>query len=252
MEEIKYLINGQMVWFKDKTSGGKYLVTEALQEQYDDGSLIPGELMVVDRIFDEPPVVIFDQKISDLNLVIADLDKQITDKRTELSDLGNEGRDLLAKYGKYQALKKLNDYIEGKITHFFIGGWTNSIQTFEEAMKDGRDTRLLSLFGDSKGDLLWRVNWYRDGSGSWQTCIPCTSYDEARKHAQDHINDYILKEGRVYEKLIRLAVDHNLHIDKHYIDKFYDNRRLSLETDLKKLRAQVADKEQEIQEFDNA
>jgi len=47
--------------------------------------------------------------------------------------------------------------------------------------------KLLSLFGDSKGDLSFRLHQYRDGSGNYEEVIPCHSMDEAKELIKNHI-----------------------------------------------------------------
>lgn len=100
---------------------------------------------------------------------------------------------------RFDQLKKLDDYIAGKITHFVVEPYYSSgvtIQTFEEAMKSNesrydKTLRLLSLYGGSDGDLSWRVDYYSDGSGSSHSgwYFPATSYEEALAIAAKRLDD---------------------------------------------------------------
>ncbi|MGL5735425.1 MAG: hypothetical protein ACRCYS_11215, partial [Beijerinckiaceae bacterium] len=99
------------------------------------------------------------------------------------------------------------DFLEGRMTHFVLWGQYDraiKIETFDEVMMSKNDNgglngdvKLLSLFGTCRsypehgnkdGNLLWRVNQYRDGSGSWKHAHPCTSEDEAKDVAAKWLN----------------------------------------------------------------
>ena len=76
-----------------------------------------------------------------------------------------------AAIGQLEQLAQLFDFLAGRITHFVVvnhgynEGYTRSIsiETFKDAMTVDDNwprgqLKLLSLCGDSKGDLAWRIN----------------------------------------------------------------------------------------------
>src|SRR3546814_12060720 len=88
----------------------------------------------------------------------------------------------------------LDVFLEKKITHLvYAGDGAVQYKPFEKAIKENDeshygDLRLNALFGDTKGHLDWRINSYRDGSGSWQALIPFQSEEGAREAAMSITN----------------------------------------------------------------
>lgn len=134
---------------------------------------------------------------------IAELEAKLNATRAELHAIQDqrrtEDRDYAARLNerkRFKQLQTLDDFISGKITHFFtVEGYGErmSIQTFDEFMVSKEDRyerklRLLSLFGGSKGDLSWYVDRYSDGSGgSNGRCFPALSYEDAVRLASEWI-----------------------------------------------------------------
>jgi hypothetical protein len=94
-------------------------------------------------------------------------------------------------------LQTLNNFLTGKITHYYMKGHSPAIYSFEDKNSYKHDLnskridgiKLLSLFGDSKGYLSYRLNRYRDGSGGWIEIVPACSYQEALSYAQEDLNE---------------------------------------------------------------
>lgn len=140
------------------------------------------------EVFTTPPT----QK---LHAEVAEIETKLNAARQALHEVQEQRRTEDREYAaranerkRFDQLKKLDDYIAGKITHFVVVqgyGERLSIQEFETFIHSNenryeRKLRLLSLFGDSKGDLNWYVNRYSDGSGGDHgLCFPATSYEEA-------------------------------------------------------------------------
>ena len=87
------------------------------------------------------------------------------------------------------ALENLAAFLDGKITHFAVDLYGSiMVQERTQALEETEQyrhgqQRLLTLFGDTKGNLTWNLNHYSDGSGHKYTAVPCTSEDEALKVA---------------------------------------------------------------------
>lgn len=97
--------------------------------------------------------------------------------------------DALAKTSAIPALSRIQDFIDGKVTHYVREqyGTIEIIKKADSGKPDynGRvpdDFKLLTLYGSSKGDLSWKIHEYSDGGFSL-TCVPCTSYEEAISEA---------------------------------------------------------------------
>ena len=120
------------------------------------------------------------------------LEADISKAREELTTIRREHREeaeaFEAKSSRLKnlapALERIEDFIDGRITHVVERAYASGdpeIRTLDETLKGNgyhSGPKLVSLFGDSDG-LLWRVNRYRNGSGSWTDIIPCRSPEEA-------------------------------------------------------------------------
>lgn len=189
-----YDIHGQAASYVANSAHGH--VVEPIYED-EDGEPHYSKPQVWREVFSSPPTAKLHGEIAELeaklNATRAELYRVQEQRRTE--DSAYAGR--LNERKRFKQLETLDDFIAGKITHFFVVegyGERMSIQAFDDFMKpadsDGgrydRKLRLLSLFGGSKGDLAWRVDHYSDGSGgSHGRVFPALSHEDAVRLASE-------------------------------------------------------------------
>jgi hypothetical protein len=142
-------------------------------------------------VFLEPPTVKLQEKVAELDKLVAEKRKELKRVNAELDQAGKRRQEQLKKLVQHQALQRIEDYLDGKFTHFLeVPGYSApAIVTADKALAHGgtehenrwdKKLRLLTLFGDTKGDLQWRINRYSDGSGSSNTEVyPCQNEEEA-------------------------------------------------------------------------
>lgn len=184
--------------------GKSAIVHPMLEGEGYDGEPCPypselAEAKSVSDIFDNPPIPLINADVALAKQKLKELNDAIAEASAELRNAEKVNAARLEKLKRYDALSRIEDFIDGKMTHFAIRGQYShdiKVKTFDEVMKCkndyGRfngDIKLLSLFGTRKdypqhgnasNDLLWRVNQYSDGSGSgWWIVHPCMSEDEA-------------------------------------------------------------------------
>lgn len=165
------------------------------------------EIVPLASISVKPPTAEIVAEVLRAENELARLRAEIAAATTAARNAEKENAERLAKLAKYAALSRIEDFLEGRMTHFVMWGQYSreiNIKTFGEVMlskndygrPDG-DVKLLSLFGTCRyypdhgnkdGNLLWRVNQYRDGSGSWSNAQPCMSEDEAKEVAAKWLN----------------------------------------------------------------
>lgn len=173
-----FLTNGEIAEFIANTEDG-YVVFPTMLDEGEE--IYRGDPVIVHSVFKDPPRAQHETKIKGLNAEIQDLvgqrGKLQSDIRTH--EVAHEKR--MKKLGTIKALENLEYFIDGKITHFVIDRWKYKIVAAADAHCDSsnQDTKLLTLFGRSDGDLAWRLNQYYDGSGSHFAAYPCLSYEEA-------------------------------------------------------------------------
>jgi hypothetical protein len=156
------------------------------------------QLRLVDTVYASCPIASYDQDISKrhaelekLMSISNDLRDKILDLERQKDTMLNERTECLKRINEVEALKGIDDYIQGKITHFIVTPphqpYDISIKPFSEAMEEvsnhryNKSLKLLTLFGDTKGQLGWKINAYSDGSGSWTNVVPCRSLEEAQE-----------------------------------------------------------------------
>jgi hypothetical protein len=151
-----------------------------------------GPIEAVQRIFKEPPVALYDQKIAEMQGMLDDLSAQYDDMTNKVR---HGERDIAARLLRIKALEPLKNieaFIEGRLNYFVVkdckSGEHISVVTKDEAIigygrYDG-ELKLLSLFGKSKGNLSWKLNNYFDGSGGNTEVWPFASHDDAIAHAK--------------------------------------------------------------------
>lgn len=195
------IVAGQTVYNRD---GEKYLVREVLQEgrvlvspflissgwEGEDHEYAADEarIRLASDLLPDAPTAVIAAEIAAARNQLTELRAQLSDAQWAIMDAGREKAELEKRLAASPKFDRLLDYLDGKITHFVCSGYQMAfeIKTWEELavyQEDRRDkgVKLLTLFGNSKGDTEWRLNQYRDGSGCNSTVFPCTSEDEARR-----------------------------------------------------------------------
>ncbi|MBN8803610.1 MAG: hypothetical protein J0H81_00580 [Sphingopyxis terrae] len=196
--------------FEESLSGERALVRpimavdgyEGLEEYPSDAPTI----VYLNAIFAKPPLASIDADIAAASARLAEINEALTDAECALNA---KQREVLARIEKLQAfdgLQRIEDYIDGKMTHFVVqsGYQQNSVRIMEADellnSKNDRgysngDTKLLCLFGTTQSygqpkerrTVEWRLNQYYDGSGSWTKVVPATSHEEAVTIAHEHL-----------------------------------------------------------------
>lgn len=155
---------------------------ESGDESYDSVLLIVDESSLTEA----PPTRKIDQQIADRREILAAINEQIKTARSIASDAETQLAPRMEKLTQYKGLSQLEEFIEGKVTHYVTHCRWNQPTIIESGspVKDGdgdafTEWKLLTLYGSSDGNLQWELNNYSDGSGGSTTVIPCTSYNNA-------------------------------------------------------------------------
>jgi hypothetical protein len=253
----KYLRDGRTVDLVMKvtdseTKNVKYLVSnvsEYYDPNYDSDIEFSDEnaMYFVDSVFDNPPKQLKNEEIIKLEEKIESLNNQKKEIENNIRVLTENEKQISKKFEKYSQLKYLLDFIDGKVSHYAIKHWSDiEIVDFkdEKCDYDKKELKLLTLFGGSNGNLLWKINQYSDGSGSFHdTVVPCISYEDAVKECQKFLDEETVK-GITYgaENYIKSAKKYGLKLPEGYVDQYKQSQRKSKED-------AIQSKEKEIQEL---
>lgn len=194
VRSIAYTRQGRKVHIDAITTDGDYVVSGMNaavwgEEVYEER----GETWIERDLTATPPVEIFDEDIKARTEKIAELRNKHSELTASVANAEKEVKDRLAKLQKFNGLENLEAFIDGRVTHVVIDGWSEikvmGIDALDYTETDSwshgrlsKGIKLVVLFGNSKGDLTWNVNQYKDGSGgSWQRIQPCMSQAEGEE-----------------------------------------------------------------------
>lgn len=144
-----------------------------------------------------PPRAVIDKEIAALDAKATALRVEICamerQKREADQGLAEEIEARKARVAQHAQLKRLDDFITKGVACYVVDNSYGEIEVLNfgdsHAEYGGRNSfRLLSLFGNSKGQLDWKLNTYADGSGSYTECIPCASKEDARAAIAERLN----------------------------------------------------------------
>ncbi len=231
--DMKYTKDGKKVVVVGKINSETWIVQEIFMSG--EQEIPTGENFTVNTLLDEPMETWETRNIKKLEETKQRLEASIEKlgkKQVKVNVNSQFVRLINRALEKYEGidvgqLSTLLEFVTGQITHVIINQYKGyEILTLEDAIGDKEDRydrlscnglKLVSLFGctkdggrkhleyDSDFRLDWRINQYRDGSGSWTTVYPCRSYEEAVEKLDGFIAD---KDA--YDDLIELKEKYNL------------------------------------------
>ena len=212
----QYLIDGREVEVIQMLEDGKYLVDNVYE--YDGYEETANEAYIVDKVFDKPPVEKLNKRVQELTETIQSLNKAKSKIESIIRQEEKDREVRLDKFKKYEQLQFLEDFLDGKITHYVKPSWSGvDIIQFEETRgrsnyDHDKSFRLLSLFGRSDRKIEWNLHEYTDGSGSKSKVIPCLSYEQALEVAQEELDKKASEDRKDYHYLVKSADKYGLKI----------------------------------------
>jgi len=198
-----YSLSGQFGRIISTHPDGGYLVEPA----YDCESEV--RFLGIERwleAFEKAPTERLNIKVVELQNEIAELQETrsqlIRTKMMAEKDLNDR---IIKLKAHSDALAHIDDYLEGRITHFVIGsswkfqrlGKLNVCDLTDpkgEAFYERNERRLLCLYGKKNMDLEWRLHAYSDGSGgSYTLAFPCLSLEAAQTKLKELVQGQLDK-----------------------------------------------------------
>lgn len=207
MTDIKFTDDGKKVLVVGKLNAQQTIVQEIFVSA---GQEIPsGENFVVKSLHDAPAESWKAKNLRELEQRYEKdrlkLQAQLDDQQNKLELAKSKAKahaDVLLSFVKGSddsQTETLRLFMAGQITHLFVAGyspeiihWTDSREIYDCDSYGGRTRvegiKLISLMGKTDGSLSYRLNQYRDGSGSSVTIFPATSYEGALAMAQAQLD----------------------------------------------------------------
>lgn len=216
----------------------------------DEDGWLSEALEKVSRVHSVPPVDAYVAEVAGLRREIDEERDRLAAIRTEIGSAMEERRGLARKLADVPGLKHLDDFLEGKMTHFAVLGFGAFKVLTKDAFlrEEGRriEFRALSLFGDVEaGAVRWMRNQYKDGSGSWTECVPCLSWDEARTVVAERLRDLFAapvgNNSRCNQWCLAIppAKEFAVEIPEHVLDHVAAERTKEAEREVETAQAQL-------------
>ena len=264
MSETKYTTDGKKVLIVGKLNNTETIVQEIFVAT--NGQEIPsGENFVVKSLHDAPVESWKEKKLRELEATYEkeskSWDEKIRTQRKRCGDVVQKAKlkaDALFRFfdnkSNHEQLETLKSFMVGEITHFFINEYDPKIGTWDDEMYSEEyrggvveNIKLVSMYGNSNGDLEYKICEYRDGSGSKKDVIPCKSYEEALEYAQKDFNEKAVKflsENKSlnlerWMKIEGLVIPENVITKHNQIKEEAKNKRIAgLEAQIQKLKSE--------------
>ena len=193
-----YTENGQMCEYVAKVDG-KHIVMPMYE--YPDGGGFTGEPFSTAAVFitDDAVKTKLSKQVDELDAKLRAKREQLVSMEAKATQLQREQNTILAKLKEHTVLKNIEDFLAGRITHFLVVTETSAkVSTLVEELEYKENDydrhkcfRLLSLYGDSKGDISWKVGSYRDGSGNQALVTPFCNSEDAITARDAYLRDRV-------------------------------------------------------------
>lgn len=217
----------------------------------DDGEIgFTGELAIVPRVFDNPPTEVLHKAVADLEAREKKLRESINALQTECLDAERAHKERIAKLKQYEPLKFIEEFLDGKLTHYVIVHRYNEeiirISTpAEEIDTENRwdkKQKLLSLFGTpSSRDLSW---WLES-----ERVYPFTSLEAAQAKAAALLAEvFKLVRAQPYraERVIESARAMNMPVPDDILQIVQEQRRKAAQSSVEEARKKLAEAEKAL------
>lgn len=254
---MKYLKNGKAVEVVSELPDGQGFVVRDYFQSCDEETgervlELDERVHIVKRVYDKAPTEKVDAEYASAEQRLAEIVGKISESRNERRVVEQERKAILSKLEQMPALHRLENWIDGKVTHFVTLSYgTVSILTKDELRCDSESNyrerrapvrwKLITLFGDANGNLMWEANKYSDGSGSWSgECWMCCSEEEARVLAAQVIDRELLPERNYYRaNLIKSADAIGHQIDPKHRTLVNEAKRAELQNKFDKKNTEI-------------
>lgn len=264
-KDCLYTVNGEEVEYVAKIDGQHFARRIYECEDYETGPFIElGPMEHFPSLYVEPPVSRLHDDIKRLREDKERATKELVAIREQIREAESSRIDIQAEAEKREEFRLLLDYLDDKITHVILPGWSGcKIEKLEEILEreenwngGGRYPVALGLFAvpnpidnPRRERVTWKVNAYGDGSGPWKNFIPCYSEEDAREKIQvafDSAIEQWRKDGKTCDVNQILESNNWIQPPKDWTDFIETKRRERLESRVDKLQKDLDEAKSEL------
>lgn len=267
INKIKFTKDGKKVLIIDELNTHEWLVQEIYVQT--NGNEIPqGRKFIVDELFNEPLLTWQEKHIND---IIGRYEKEKKEWESRIEQMRKKQTSLynallphinwlrdFAEFSKSESFKDaislLCDFLSGNIHYIFFYNYTDChLEEFTEETLSPRDKyfdkemRLISLFGNSKGCINYKINTYSDGSGFNEKVEFFRNKEDALNFMQNYINGFERYNGDI----ISMANKYGLHLDETKLKSYQDKQKEAIRKEIERLEKEIQAKREKMSQFDN-
>lgn len=243
-----YTADGRAVRVITALPDGRLVVELAVEHGDDDELYFTGQTEIVGRVFDNPPVEAQHKEIAHLESMVTQLRNKLSTLQGEVSKAEHAHKERLAKLKQYEPLKFIEDFLDGKLTHYVIVGRYNSeiirlstpAEEIDTESRWEKKQKLLSLFGTPS---TREIGWWLDQ----EQVFPFTSLEAARAKAAELLTkafDLARTHPFNAERVVQSAKAINMPVPDDILQLVREQREKSAQTAVEKARKELANAEQ--------
>lgn len=260
MQSIKFLADGRKVAVVGQLNANETIVQEVYVA--DDGSEIPaGHNFVVKSVLDSPLKTWKESQAEKYEAHLAKAKAEWESLSAQLAKYQGQAQEKMkqlkafASNAAVEHLETLEAYLAGDINYMVLHRYDNvevraCAQVGESSDSYDPGFRLLSLFGCSNGDLRYRINRYKDDSGTWDEVDLCRNMAEVTEKCQAAYDSVVAgwRNGtKKYPPRIDFAKGAEIQHDRDVVE-YWDKRKAQKRADeIESLKAKLAKLEAEVQ-----
>jgi hypothetical protein len=256
--KVKYTNDNKKVAIVGKLNNKESIVQEIFIKE--DGSEIPsGENFVVKSLHDAPVKSWKEEKAEEIEKRYNEVkEKYDSDIKIYRKNFENEKLKLTA---KTEYLKKfiskaavehfeiLEKFLKGEIKFLVQGSYSPKIIKYKDFISeyDGRNLRLLCMYGKDDGTIGYGINRYPDGSGSWDNYFPFSTHQEAVKK----LSEIVKSKTCISEYTIKLSQEYGFELNQDALAKYRKEKIEDLEERIKKNKSSIKECKDRLKEIKN-
>jgi uncharacterized membrane-anchored protein YhcB (DUF1043 family) len=149
---------------------------------------------------------------------------------------------------------RLLDFMSGAVKWVVIDGLPPEIKKFDDLNLYDNDyygyvdrIKLISLLGDSKGNLSYKINHYSDGSGVGYSIYPfCEEHEAIEK-----LKELTLSKKYITEKFIETAEKYNIQLDEDLLAEYYNKQKEVTLKEIEKTKETLANYQEVLTKHQN-
>ncbi len=265
--QIKYTSDGKKVVVIGSLNSQEKIVQEIFV--VGDSEIPSGEHFTVKSLHDQPAISwkekelkaidetyasTYETKKAELKKLNSEYDVKVAIAKAKLECLKNLELNL-----SEESLQRLIDFVSGglrwivevsrykSLAIYDLDSYIAKVEKDSYRGKTFDSLKLLSVFGRSKGDLIYKANHWSDGSGNYGEIMPFNTKEEAIEYIK--VIFYQRLEKGLTSNLLETAKEYNFEISPEKLKEYNDKQKSQVLENIQKKKSEMEKLELELKQF---